>query len=119
VSPYLRVENATRKTVLAERGELADNPWRRLKGLLGRSALAAPHGLIIRPCQGVHTWFMTFPIDVVHVDAHGVVRRIIAEMPPNRIGPLVWKAAYVVELPAGSARASGTEVGDVIELSAQ
>lgn len=108
----VRVENATRGTVLAERAELADTPWRRLKGLLGRSGLLSGEGLVIRPCQGIHTWFMAFPIDVLHVDRAGVVRRIVDAMAPNRVGPIVWDARYVVELPAGAARASSTQVGD-------
>ncbi len=112
----VRIENATRRSVLAERGELADNSWRRLKGLLGRPGLAPGQGLVIKPCQGVHTWFMAFPIDVLHVDGEGVVREIVAEMPPNRVGPVVWKAKYVVELPAGTAAASGTQVGDRLAL---
>jgi uncharacterized protein len=116
VSRVTRIENATRGTLLAERAEVADNPWRRLKGLLGRSELAQGEGLLIRPCQGVHTWFMAFPIDVLHVDREGTIRQIMAEMAPNRVGPLVWGSSYVVELPAGTALASGTCVGDRIAL---
>ena len=112
----VRIENATRGTVLAERGELADTSWRRMKGLLGRPGLSAGEGLVIKPCQGVHTWFMAFPIDVLHVDGEGVVRRIVPALAPNRIGPVVWTSKYVVELPAGAAAASGTQVGDRLTL---
>ena len=55
-------------------------------------------------------------IDVLYVDAHSVVRRILADMPPNRFGPMVWRANSVIELPAGSVRASGTEVGDRLAI---
>jgi hypothetical protein len=113
----VRVENITRGWVLADRCAVADSPWLRVKGLLGRSQLTAGEGLVIRPCQGVHTWFMTFPIDVLHVDQRNIVRRVLSSFPPNRIGPLVWQARYVVELPPGTARASGTVVGDHLALA--
>ena len=116
MSRSLRVENVTKRHLLAEQAELADHPWRRLKGLLGRAGLRPGEALVLRPCQGVHTWFMTFPIDVLYVDAHSVVRRILADMPPNRFGPMVWRANSVIELPAGSVRASGTEVGDRLAI---
>ena len=86
MSRSLRVENVTKRHLLAEQAELADHPWRRLKGLLGRAGLRPGEALVLRPCQGVHTWFMTFPIDVLYVDAHSVVRRILADIPPNRFG---------------------------------
>jgi uncharacterized membrane protein (UPF0127 family) len=117
MSRTVRVVNTTRQAVLAERARVADRPWSRLKGLLGRSHLEPGEGLVIRPCQGVHTWFMAFPIDVLHVDAEGTVERVVSEMAPNRMGPVVWKARYVVELPAGAARASGTVAGDRLALS--
>ena len=116
MSRLLRIENLTRSRVLAERCELADNPWRRMKGLLGRPGLEPGQGLVIRPCQGVHTLFMAFPIDVLHVDRGGVVRRVIESMPPQRLGPMVWRSSYVIELPAGVARASGTAEGDQVAL---
>ena len=113
----VRIENATRRAVLAERAERADRPWRRMKGLLGRSELPVGEGLVISPCQGVNTWFMAFPIDVLHVDRQHVVRRIIPALAPNRVGPVVWETSYVVELPAGTAAATGTRVGDLIAHS--
>ena len=112
-----RIENVTRGVLLAERAELAQNPWRRLKGLLGRAGLKPGEGLVLRPCQAIHTWFMSFPIDVLHVDSGSHVCRVLTEVPPNRLGPFVLRSRYVVELPAGTVRASGTEVGDQLALT--
>lgn len=112
MSRWVRVYNITRQTPLVNSGELAEDTWGRMKGLLGRSHFEPGEGLVISPCQGVHTWLMRFPIDVLHVDVSGIVRRVISDLPPNRFGPIVWKSKYTVELPAGTARASGTEAGD-------
>ena len=65
--PPLRVVNATRATVLAERADLADSFLARVRGLLGRLTLALGEGLVIRPCNAVHTLGMAFPIDVIHL----------------------------------------------------
>lgn len=108
----VRITNQTRGAVLAERAAIASSWWARGRGLLGRRALPPGEGLIIRPCNSVHCFFMAFPIDVVYVDRAYRVVRLAPELRPNRIGPLVLKARDVIELPAGTVAATGTQVGD-------
>ena len=112
----LRVVNATRGTVLAERADLADSVLARARGLLGRATLAPGEGLVLRPCNAVHTLGMAFPIDVVHLDADSRVLRVVADLRPWRLGPLVRGSRVVVELPAGTALATGTGQGDEVRL---
>jgi uncharacterized membrane protein (UPF0127 family) len=116
VDRHVRVVNVTRNVVLAERADLADSFLTRARGLLGRSAPASGDGLVIRPCNAVHTVGMTFPIDVIHLDADSRVLRVVADLRPWRLGPLVRGSRVVVELPAGTASATGTEQGDAIQL---
>ncbi len=110
----LRVVNTTRGSVLAERADVAASSWRRMRGLLGRPPLAAGEGLLIVPCQGVHTLGMAYPIDVVHLDRDGVVRKVLRAIKPWRLGPLVWRGKIVLELPAGGA--AEVAVGDRLAL---
>ena len=110
----LRVVNRSRGTELAECADVAASPWRRMRGLLGRPALATGQGLLISPCQGVHTLGMRYPIDVVHLDRSGVVRKVLHGLSPSRLGPLVWRSRFVLELPAGAA--DGTVAGDQLVL---
>src|SRR3954466_1721258 len=112
----LRVINRTRDLVLAECADVAASSWRRMRGLLGRPALMAGQGLLIVPCQGVHTLGMGYPIDVVHLDRDGVVRKVLHAVKPWRLGPLVWRSRLVLELPAGAA--AGTDAGDQLTLAA-
>src|SRR5207249_5589534 len=51
--------------VICEHCLLADTPWTRLRGLLGRRGLGADEGLLLRPAGSVHTLFMRFRIDVI------------------------------------------------------
>jgi uncharacterized membrane protein (UPF0127 family) len=112
----LRVTNTTRGTALAERCGEARSFFARGRGLMGHPGLAPGEGLLIDPCSSVHSFFMRFPIDVVFADkAHKVVG-LTAAMPPNRPYAGAWRARYVVELPAGTIAASGTQVGDLLAL---
>jgi hypothetical protein len=112
----VRVINVTRNALLAERADLADSFLARVRGLLGRSTLATGEGLVVRPCNAVHTLGMAFPIDVVHLDVDSRVLRIVANLRPWRLGSVVRGSRVVVELPAGTVTAAGTRPGDVIEL---
>ena len=51
--------------VVCERCLVADSPWSRMRGLLGRRGLESGEGLLLRPTGSVHTFFMRFPIDAV------------------------------------------------------
>ena len=113
----LRAENVTRKTTLIEQGRLADNPWTRFKGLIGAKALPPGDGLMIVPCNGVHCMFMSIPIDVLYVSAKDRVLAIDRGMRPWAIGRILRASRYVLELPAGQADSTGTQVGDVIDVT--
>ena len=116
---HVRVVNVTRNAVLAERADLADSFFARARGLIGRSALAPGEGLMLRPCNAVHTVGMAFPIDLVHLDADSRVLRVVHSLRPWRPGPLVRGSRVVVELPAGTALVTGTSQGDEVRLEEQ
>lgn len=111
-----RIVNTTRGHTLAERCEVARGFLARGKGLLGRDGLAAGEGLLIEPCSSVHSFFMRFAIDVVFADRHHRVVGLAAAMPPNRPYAGAWRARYVVELPAGTIAATGTQKGDQLRV---
>ena len=102
------------RTVCA-RCAVADNPWTRLRGLLGRSGLDPDEGLLIRPTNGIHMLFMRFAIDAVFLDADGVVLRVVEELRPWRAA-LQPGAKACVELPAGAAERAGIGEGMRLRL---
>ncbi|MDI3340170.1 MAG: DUF192 domain-containing protein [Sphaerobacter sp.] len=108
----VRVLNADRGTVVAERVRVARRLWERGRGLMWCPPLPPGRGLLIDPCSSIHSMGMRFPIDVLYLNDEDVVVRLAEAMPPWRIGPLFTGARYVIELPPGSCRASGTVVGD-------
>ncbi|MBI2941857.1 MAG: DUF192 domain-containing protein [Chloroflexi bacterium] len=112
----VRIVNQTRGTGLAEQAEVAQSFLARSRGLLGRRDWSQADGLVIDPCNGVHTWLMHLSIDVAYVGRDGVVRRLVPTMRPWRLGPIVFGARYVLELPAGTFDRTGTVEGDRIAL---
>jgi uncharacterized protein len=111
----ITVHNITRQTVLGREVEVAGSGKTRQKGLLGRTGLKQGGGLWIVPCESVHTFFMRFPIDLVYLDRKNRVRKVRHAVGPWRLSACL-AAHSVLELPAGTARESGTVRGDVVEI---
>jgi len=112
----LRLVNRSRGTTLADRVEVATSSWARAVGLMGRRSLPEGFGLVIAPCGSVHLFLVHVPLDIVHLDADGVVLRVVS-LSPWSIGPRVRGSAVVVEVPAGAAARAETRAGDVIVLT--
>ncbi len=110
--------NRTRQAFLASNIELANTHWTRLRGLIGTSTYGFPpgRGVWIVPCRGVHTFGMRFPIDVIYLDEEHRVVHIEESVRPWRITPVRIDANTVIEVPSHTVWATGTEVGDQIEI---
>jgi uncharacterized membrane protein (UPF0127 family) len=111
----LRVRNLTKKSMLGDAVDIADSSRKRRTGLLKHTALPRGEGLYITPCEGVHTFGMKFPIDVLFVSRDKRVLKVRPAIPPARIS-LCLRAHSVIELPAGTAEETGTGVGDQLEF---
>ncbi len=114
----LTVRNDSRGMTLGAEIELADGPWSRLKGLLGRRGLDAGQGMLLTRCKGVHMWGMKFAIDVVFLDTRGTVVAAYPGLAPGERTPIHRGACFALELPAGTLKATGTATGDVLDWEA-
>jgi len=112
----LLVRNETRNSVLGQSVVVADSSSKRRKGLLGRDSLLPGQGLWIIPCQGVHTFAMKFPIDVLYLDRKKKVRKIRRAMMPWHLS-ISLLSHSVLELPSGIVQQTGTKAGDQLSLS--
>jgi hypothetical protein len=110
--------NTTRHVSLADDLRIADTHWSRLRGLVGASAaqFAKGKGLWILPCRGVHTLGMSFPIDVIYLSADRAVVYLERNLPPWRFAPIRWNARTVLEVPTTTIEATGTTLGDCIQI---
>jgi len=101
-------------TIVCARCHLAVHPWSRLRGLMGRAALAPDEGMLFKPTGSIHMFFMRFAIDAVFLDRELVVLDVARGLKP-------WRTAsrrgtkVVVELAEGAAAA--VQAGDRLTLS--
>jgi len=112
----VQIFNVTKGVVIAQQAKLAVTLPQRIKGLLGKDSLSANEGLILKPCSSIHTFFMRFSIDVLFLDKNMQITRLFQNMPPNRLGSIVWASLMAIELPAGKISQTNTQVGDIIEF---
>jgi len=98
--------------------ETAFDSATRTRGLLGRTALAPDHALVIAPCSAIHTFGMQFPIDVIFAAGDGRIIKIRRNMRAARMtGALGALAA--IEMAAGEADRHGLTAGDYLEVTAR
>jgi uncharacterized protein len=112
----LHVKNLTQDCEVVTQGGVADTFWTRFKGLMGVRDFPAGDGMLITPCNSVHCMFMSIPIDVLYLNRADQVVAIDHDLKPWRIGSIHRGVHHVVELPAGTAAATATEVGDRLEV---
>jgi uncharacterized membrane protein (UPF0127 family) len=93
-----------------------DSMWSRMRGLLGRGALAPSEGLWISPCNSIHMFFMRFAIDVVFIDEKLQVVRVHEALQPWRWARGGKFAHSVLELPPGKAAFFNIRVGDKLTI---
>ena len=101
---------------MGDRIDWAESSAGRRRGLLGRTSLALGEGFYISPCEAVHSFFMKFPIDVLHLDRAKRVTKIRAAMKPWRVS-VSFSGQSVLELPAGAARRTRTSRGDQLQFT--
>lgn len=112
----LVARNASLNRVLADRVDVAATRATRAVGLLSRTGLEPGEALWIVPSRGVHTWGMRFTIDVLALDAAGTVIDCVSNLRPWRVRLPRRGTAGVLELPAGTLAASGTQLGHQVSL---
>lgn len=88
--------------------------WQRLRGLIARPALKAGEGLLITPCNSVHTLGMRYPLDLVFLDKAGSVVKCVIGLKPGRLAA-ARKARHALELAAGSIARAKIMVGDRLD----
>ncbi|MBM3753661.1 MAG: DUF192 domain-containing protein [Acidobacteria bacterium] len=114
----LLIRNTDRQSELAAAADIADTSQKRRTGLLKHQSLEPGQGLWIVPCEAVHTFGMKFPIDVLYLSKQKKVLKIRDNMKRSRMS-ICLRAHSVLELPAGYAAQTSTQVGDQLEFIKQ
>jgi uncharacterized membrane protein (UPF0127 family) len=117
----LRALNQSRGTVLCAQLENAGGVAGQSKGLLGRDSLEPGAGMLFEnsrftPMMWMHMFFMRFAIDIVFLGRGNKVISISRQIRPWRVSAMVFGARRALELEAGAAERSSTQVGDQIRF---
>lgn len=112
------IVNLTRMRCLSREPLYAVSPAMRLRGMIGRR-FDGFDAMVFQRCRAIHTMFMLMPIDVMFVDRENTVCAVYRELAPWL--PLVAcrRALTTVELPAGVLAATGTGIGDKVDLNSE
>lgn len=134
----VRVQSLKNQSLIADKCFVANRFLARFKGLIGTSRLVPGEGLLLSPCNDIHMWFMSMPIDVVFVrrvssaagtsaiagssGAGGVATHVVCSA---RAGLRPWKllpvrdggAHETLELPVGTIERCQISAGDQLCIS--
>lgn len=114
-NPLIRIVNKTTGAIVCSTCIHAKTAYRRLVGLLNSPELKEGSGLLLDPCNQVHTFFMNYPIDIAFLDKNDQVLAI-QTLRPWRISKLKFTARKVLELPSGTVQKLGIRPGDFLEV---
>ena len=112
----MKLINKKNDKILANNLKIADNFFKRVKGLLGRKALDKGEGLHIIPCNSIHSFFMKFNFDAIFLNKNNEVVYLIEEMPAWHVSKICFSAYSVVELQSGVIKETETSISDVLEF---
>ncbi|TWT94713.1 DUF192 domain-containing protein [Stieleria varia] len=104
------IQTQTGETLLHD-VELADSFWKRFKGLQFRRSMPRDAGIWLTPCSSLHTCFMRFSIDVIHLDSDSRVLSVARNVRPWRLHFCPRGTCSVIEtMPAAVALVTNDQV---------
>ena len=72
------------------------------------------YGLLLYPCNSIHTFFMRYNLDVVFLDRDNIIVSIKRFIKPFSVIPSVRKAEKVLEFPSSLHASAFLNIGDQI-----
>lgn len=102
--------------VICEKVEVADTFIKRFKGLMYRKSLAEDEGLLLEPCNEIHTFGMKFAIDTITISRDNRIIYIDENIVPGKIRPVIKDGKKVLELVSGTVEKYDLKLGDEVEF---
>lgn len=106
-----RGDTAVCDFVLAKKTETA---LERSRGLIGHPPLTDDVCFWLNPCNSVHMFFMGQIIDIVYLDVHDCICKMVHDVKPWQISATL-KAHSVLEIAAGGIKRHGLCLGDQVK----
>lgn len=74
------------------------------------------YGLLLSPCNSIHTWFMRYPLDALYLDEHNEVVALKRFIKPFSVTLPVRSAVKVLEFPSSQHTTAFLTKGKTINL---
>ncbi len=101
--------------IICNNAIVADTFFERGKGLMFSSEIPdSGDGMLIEPCNSIHTCFMKYNLHIVFLNSKNSVVKIIKNMKPWKFSLIYLRARKVLELKADNDL--NLEVGDELEV---
>ncbi len=110
----MKVNVAHKGNIFVKDVMVANNFWLKLTGYMFRTAPHVPG--ILFDTNSIQTTFMKFDLDLVFLNKHSVVIKIVRDIKPWRFTRFYFKARKTLELPTGLLPHDLKE-GDVLEVT--
>lgn len=110
------LKNETRNMVLAQNLMKTKGLLSRMKGLIGSDRILSDQALWIPACNSIHTFFMSYDIDVIFTDKNMKVTTIHKKLSPGRFIRPDWTAFHTFEFLGGQLSPEKIQVGDVLHV---
>lgn len=88
--------------VIVDNVIMATSTLSRMKGLMFANEMPSCDGFLIDPCNSIHTFFMTFNLDIAFISKNNEVVHIERNMKPWRATKIHFKSRKVLEMKAGT-----------------
>jgi uncharacterized membrane protein (UPF0127 family) len=113
---FYKAINRRTGQIIAQRVIMAQDIKSRSVGLLSRQRMGKDEGLLIKPCNSIHTFFMKFAIDVVFLGKDSKVAKIVKDMGPFNLAACYARGYMTLELASGVLAKIDMKIGDLIEF---
>ncbi len=101
---------------IASKIKLADTFFTRGLGLMFKKEMTDFDGILIKPSNSIHTFWMRFSIDVIFLNKDLEVIKVFENLKPWRMTWPYLKASQVLELKAGTLNGK-IKKGDQLEMT--
>ena len=79
----------------------AESLRERTRGLLGRDELPSGTLMLLPRCNLIHTFGMRFPLDIIFIDRHTCIHKIVRNVKPGRFIWGGWTTRQTLEAQSG------------------
>jgi len=92
----MELTNKRNMVRIAGQARLASGFIDRAVGLMFKHKMEHFDGLLLYPCQSIHTCFMNFDIDVMYIGSDYKIVKIVRHLKPWRVTGIYFKAKMVL-----------------------